>query len=126
MGLCGSSVRLTSPPSQQFTIPTLSTSPKPLSPLISPCTTPPLPGVLHSPPPYNKQYPRLEPRSSKVKRPLFTQDALNCGGEAFQVLYNYAPRNEDELELKEGDIVDVMERERERVCVEGEISLLLL
>uniref|UniRef100_A0A8K9V9S3 Sorbin and SH3 domain containing 2b n=1 Tax=Oncorhynchus mykiss TaxID=8022 RepID=A0A8K9V9S3_ONCMY len=143
----GSSVRLTSPPSQQFTIPTLSTSPKPLSPLISPCTTPPLPGVLHSPPPYNKQYPRLEPRSSKVKpvnrevvvvgkpprspvmsrrscgspsraqsyspshrRPLFTQDALNCGGEAFQVLYNYAPRNEDELELKEGDIVDVMER----------------
>jgi hypothetical protein len=28
----------------------------------------------------------------------------------FQVLYNYAPRNEDELELKEGDIVDVMER----------------
>ncbi|XP_045580043.1 sorbin and SH3 domain-containing protein 2 isoform X6 [Salmo salar] len=146
----GSSVRLTSPPSQQFTIPTLSTSttsPKPLSPLISPCTTPPLPGVLHSPPPYNKQYPRLESRSSKVKpvkrevvvvgkpprspvmsrrscgspsraqsyspshrRPLFTQDALNCGGEAFQVLYNYAPRNEDELELKEGDVVDVMER----------------
>eukprot|EP00063_Salmo_salar_P093445 XP_014068280.1 PREDICTED: sorbin and SH3 domain-containing protein 2 isoform X6 [Salmo salar] len=146
----GSSVCLTSPPSQQFTIPTLSTSttsPKPLSPLISPCTTPPLPGVLHSPPPYNKQYPRLESRSSKVKpvkrevvvvgkpprspvmsrrscgspsraqsyspshrRPLFTQDALNCGGEAFQVLYNYAPRNEDELELKEGDVVDVMER----------------
>uniref|UniRef100_A0A674CQD5 Sorbin and SH3 domain containing 2 n=1 Tax=Salmo trutta TaxID=8032 RepID=A0A674CQD5_SALTR len=45
-----------------------------------------------------------------AKRPLFTQDALNCGGEAFQVLYNYAPRNEDELELKEGDVVDVMER----------------
>lgn len=28
----------------------------------------------------------------------------------FQALYNYAPRNEDELELKEGDIVDVMEK----------------
>ncbi|XP_041759935.2 sorbin and SH3 domain-containing protein 2 isoform X3 [Coregonus clupeaformis] len=146
----GASVRLTSPPSQQFTIstlPTSTTSPKTLSPLDSPCTTPPLPGVLHSPSPYNKQYPRLEPRSPKVKpvkrevvvvgkpprspvmsrrscgspsraqsyspshrRPAFTQDALNCGGEPFQVLYNYAPRNEDELELKEGDVVDVMER----------------
>uniref|UniRef100_A0A8K9XAC3 Sorbin and SH3 domain containing 2b n=1 Tax=Oncorhynchus mykiss TaxID=8022 RepID=A0A8K9XAC3_ONCMY len=52
---------------------------------------------------------RIHPVGS-AKRPLFTQDALNCGGEAFQVLYNYAPRNEDELELKEGDIVDVMER----------------
>ena len=28
----------------------------------------------------------------------------------FQVLYNYAPRNEDELELREGEVVDVMER----------------
>uniref|UniRef100_A0A667W8K7 Sorbin and SH3 domain containing 2 n=1 Tax=Myripristis murdjan TaxID=586833 RepID=A0A667W8K7_9TELE len=28
----------------------------------------------------------------------------------FQALYNYLPRNEDELELKEGDIVDVMEK----------------
>lgn len=52
---------------------------------------------------------RIHPVGS-AKRPLFTQDALNCGGEAFQVLYNYAPRNEDELELKEGDVVDVMER----------------
>lgn len=25
-------------------------------------------------------------------------------------MYNYFPRNEDELELKEGDIVDVMEK----------------
>lgn len=28
----------------------------------------------------------------------------------YQALYNYAPRNEDELELREGDIVDVMEK----------------
>uniref|UniRef100_A0A665WBJ4 Sorbin and SH3 domain containing 2a n=1 Tax=Echeneis naucrates TaxID=173247 RepID=A0A665WBJ4_ECHNA len=28
----------------------------------------------------------------------------------YQALYNYMPRNEDELELKEGDIVDVMEK----------------
>lgn len=25
-------------------------------------------------------------------------------------MYNYVPRNEDELELKEGDVVDVVER----------------
>ena len=25
-------------------------------------------------------------------------------------MYNYMPRNEDELELKEGDVVDVMEK----------------
>ncbi len=28
----------------------------------------------------------------------------------FQALYNYMPRNEDELELKEGDVVDIMEK----------------
>uniref|UniRef100_A0A3P8ZZ71 Sorbin and SH3 domain containing 2a n=1 Tax=Esox lucius TaxID=8010 RepID=A0A3P8ZZ71_ESOLU len=52
---------------------------------------------------------RIHPLGS-AKRPAFTQDALNCAGEPFQVLYNYAPRNEDELELKEGDVVDVMEK----------------
>ncbi|XP_034147635.1 sorbin and SH3 domain-containing protein 2 isoform X2 [Esox lucius] len=150
------SVSLSSPTSQQFTTTILPysptsatspTSPKPLSPLVSPCNTPPPSGVLDSPLPYKKQYPRLEPRSPKVKpskrevvvvgkpprspvmsrrscgspnraqshspshrRPAFTQDALNCAGEPFQVLYNYAPRNEDELELKEGDVVDVMEK----------------
>ncbi|KAJ8416527.1 hypothetical protein AAFF_G00358150, partial [Aldrovandia affinis] len=48
--------------------------------------------------------------SSKSQRSAFAQDALHCQGEAFQALYNYVPRNEDELELKEGDIVDVMEK----------------
>ncbi|KAF5896455.1 sorbin and SH3 domain-containing protein 2-like isoform X16, partial [Clarias magur] len=38
------------------------------------------------------------------------QDSLDGGGEPFQALFNYMPRNEDELELKEGDIVDVMEK----------------
>ncbi|CAB1336969.1 unnamed protein product, partial [Coregonus sp. 'balchen'] len=54
--------------------------------------------------------PRLPLHHPSTARPAFTQNALNCGGEPFQVLYNYAPRNEDELELKEGDVVDVMER----------------
>ncbi|KAG7458657.1 hypothetical protein MATL_G00222850 [Megalops atlanticus] len=36
--------------------------------------------------------------------------ASGSSGEPFQVLYNYLPRNEDELELREGDIVDVMEK----------------
>ncbi|XP_047222347.1 sorbin and SH3 domain-containing protein 2 isoform X6 [Girardinichthys multiradiatus] len=47
-------------------------------------------------------------RSPKVKR--LVQDALHGGGDPYQALYNYIPRNEDELELKEGDIVDVMEK----------------
>lgn len=28
----------------------------------------------------------------------------------FQALYNYTPRNEDELELRESDVIDVMEK----------------
>ncbi|XP_060542767.1 sorbin and SH3 domain-containing protein 2 isoform X3 [Pantherophis guttatus] len=41
------------------------------------------------------------------QRPVFAHDS---GGEPFQVLYNYTPRNEDELELREGDVIDVMEK----------------
>ncbi|XP_029366128.1 sorbin and SH3 domain-containing protein 2 [Echeneis naucrates] len=48
------------------------------------------------------------PSSTPVKR--LVQDALHGGGDPYQALYNYMPRNEDELELKEGDIVDVMEK----------------
>ncbi|KAL7885801.1 hypothetical protein AOLI_G00060960 [Acnodon oligacanthus] len=43
------------------------------------------------------------------QRPAYVQDPLQSG-EPFQAVYNYMPRNEDELELKEGDIVDVMEK----------------
>uniref|UniRef100_H3CNU1 Osteoclast-stimulating factor 1 n=1 Tax=Tetraodon nigroviridis TaxID=99883 RepID=H3CNU1_TETNG len=57
------------------------------------------------------------PSSTPTKTfcPLFTpqrlvQDALQGGGDPYQAVYNYLPRNEDELELKEGDIVDVMEK----------------
>ncbi|XP_074541701.1 sorbin and SH3 domain-containing protein 2 isoform X8 [Halichoeres trimaculatus] len=48
------------------------------------------------------------PSSTPVKR--LVQDALQGGGDPYQAVYNYLPRNEDELELKEGDIVDVMEK----------------
>ncbi|MEQ2183718.1 hypothetical protein GOODEAATRI_000867, partial [Goodea atripinnis] len=48
------------------------------------------------------------PSSTPVKR--LVHDALHGGGDPYQALYNYIPRNEDELELKEGDIVDVMEK----------------
>ncbi|XP_049901360.1 sorbin and SH3 domain-containing protein 2 isoform X1 [Epinephelus moara] len=48
------------------------------------------------------------PSSTPVKR--LVQDALHGGGDPYQAVYNYLPRNEDELELKEGDIVDVMEK----------------
>lgn len=43
-------------------------------------------------------------------RRRLVQDALHGGGDPYQALYNYQPRNEDELELREGDIVDVMEK----------------
>ncbi|XP_029988917.1 sorbin and SH3 domain-containing protein 2 isoform X2 [Sphaeramia orbicularis] len=48
------------------------------------------------------------PSSTPIKR--LVQDALHGGGDPYQALYNYLPRNEDELELREGDIVDVMEK----------------
>ncbi|XP_030621434.1 sorbin and SH3 domain-containing protein 2 [Chanos chanos] len=48
--------------------------------------------------------------SYRSSRQAYVQDSLQGGGEPFQALYNYMPRNEDELELKEGDIVDVMEK----------------
>ncbi|XP_064418681.1 sorbin and SH3 domain-containing protein 1 isoform X38 [Latimeria chalumnae] len=36
-------------------------------------------------------------------------DRSHTAGEVYQALYSYMPQNEDELELREGDIVDVME-----------------
>uniref|UniRef100_H2LW34 Sorbin and SH3 domain containing 2 n=1 Tax=Oryzias latipes TaxID=8090 RepID=H2LW34_ORYLA len=48
------------------------------------------------------------PSSTPVKR--LVQDALHGGGDPYQALYNYIPHNEDELELREGDVVDVMEK----------------
>ncbi|KAG1962855.1 sorbin and SH3 domain-containing protein [Pimephales promelas] len=48
--------------------------------------------------------------NSRSQRQAYVHDPLQGVGEAFQALYNYMPRNEDELELKEGDVVDVMEK----------------
>ncbi|KAL3996680.1 inositol-hexakisphosphate 5-kinase [Sarotherodon galilaeus] len=75
----------------------------------------PLPPANIAPPPSAQRCPPTAPtvphqgrRSPKVKRSV--QDALHGGGDPYQALYNYMPRNEDELELREGDIVDVMEK----------------
>uniref|UniRef100_A0A9J7XFT9 Sorbin and SH3 domain containing 2 n=1 Tax=Cyprinus carpio carpio TaxID=630221 RepID=A0A9J7XFT9_CYPCA len=48
--------------------------------------------------------------NSRSQRQAYVHDPLQGAGEPFQALYNYMPRNEDELELKEGDVVDVMEK----------------
>ncbi|XP_023655820.2 sorbin and SH3 domain-containing protein 1-like isoform X2 [Paramormyrops kingsleyae] len=48
--------------------------------------------------------------SHRPQRAAFGPDSLQSGGEPFQALYNYTPHNEDELELTEGDVVDVMEK----------------
>ncbi|KAM6429261.1 sorbin and SH3 domain-containing protein 2 isoform 2-T2 [Rhynochetos jubatus] len=48
--------------------------------------------------------------SAKPQRPVLAHENIHGGGEPFQALYNYTPRNEDELELREGDVIDVMEK----------------
>ncbi|XP_064917244.1 sorbin and SH3 domain-containing protein 2 isoform X33 [Columba livia] len=48
--------------------------------------------------------------STKPQRPVLAHENIQSGGEPFQALYNYTPRNEDELELREGDVIDVMEK----------------
>uniref|UniRef100_A0A8C2FQA0 Sorbin and SH3 domain containing 2b n=1 Tax=Cyprinus carpio TaxID=7962 RepID=A0A8C2FQA0_CYPCA len=100
-----------SPLSSQMSLPFTPPSSAKYSPP-SPCSTPPLPGVSQSPPPSAKPFSRQDLRSPKVKsqRPAHVHDPLQGAGEPFQALYNYMPRNEDELELKEGDVVDVMEK----------------
>ncbi|XP_060691378.1 sorbin and SH3 domain-containing protein 2-like [Hemiscyllium ocellatum] len=47
--------------------------------------------------------------STKNQQPSLVHERSQIG-EPYQAMYNYNPRNEDELELKEGDIVDVMEK----------------
>ncbi|XP_063258172.1 sorbin and SH3 domain-containing protein 2 isoform X10 [Prinia subflava] len=48
--------------------------------------------------------------STKPQRPVLSHENIHGGEEPFQALYNYTPRNEDELELREGDVIDVMEK----------------
>ncbi|XP_053315097.1 sorbin and SH3 domain-containing protein 2 isoform X5 [Spea bombifrons] len=48
--------------------------------------------------------------SAAHRRPVFTHENIQTMGEPYQSLYNYTPRNEDELELREGDVIDVMEK----------------
>ncbi|XP_030348881.1 sorbin and SH3 domain-containing protein 2 isoform X8 [Strigops habroptila] len=50
------------------------------------------------------------PNINKPQRPVLAHENIHGGGEPFQALYNYTPRNEDELELREGDVIDVMEK----------------
>ncbi|XP_028255974.1 sorbin and SH3 domain-containing protein 1 isoform X4 [Parambassis ranga] len=76
-------------------------SPSPAKTVSPPLSTP-------RSPPTVPTLPHPGRRSPKVKR--LVQDALHGGGDPYQALYHYMPRNEDELELREGDIVDVMEK----------------
>ncbi|XP_054979758.1 sorbin and SH3 domain-containing protein 2 isoform X5 [Sorex araneus] len=66
----------------------------------------------YSPPLLPKHSYQQEISSPKLKpqRPVFTHENIQGGGEPFQALYNYTPRNEDELELRESDVIDVMEK----------------
>ncbi|XP_033071792.1 sorbin and SH3 domain-containing protein 2 isoform X27 [Trachypithecus francoisi] len=72
------------------------------STLSQPCSPPLLPK-------YSYQQ-KINPPKLKPQRPVFTHENIQGGGEPFQALYNYTPRNEDELELRESDVIDVMEK----------------
>ncbi|CAH2321967.1 sorbin and SH3 domain-containing 1 isoform X16 [Pelobates cultripes] len=49
--------------------------------------------------------PQAQQRRESMEKNQTPQDAI-----CYQALYSYLPQNDDELELKEGDIVDVMEK----------------
>ncbi|KAG9485085.1 hypothetical protein GDO78_008277 [Eleutherodactylus coqui] len=49
--------------------------------------------------------PQAQQRRDSLERTQTPQDAFT-----YQALYSYLPQNDDELELREGDIVDVMEK----------------
>ncbi|KAM8924533.1 sorbin and SH3 domain-containing protein 1 [Pelodytes ibericus] len=51
------------------------------------------------------QQPQAQQRRDSIERSQTPQDAFS-----YQAIYSYLPQNEDELELKEGDVVDVMEK----------------
>ncbi|XP_072281214.1 sorbin and SH3 domain-containing protein 1 isoform X5 [Pyxicephalus adspersus] len=51
------------------------------------------------------QQPQAQQRRESIERSQTPQDMFG-----FQALYSYLPQNDDELELREGDIVDVMEK----------------
>ncbi|XP_050962917.1 sorbin and SH3 domain-containing protein 2 isoform X3 [Labeo rohita] len=86
--------------------PPLFTSPPPSSvPVVSTQPSPSIPPSSPSIPPLS---PRSQPRSPKIKKMM--QDSQHSSGDPFQAVYNYVPRNEDELELKDGDVIDVVEK----------------
>ncbi|XP_027872446.1 sorbin and SH3 domain-containing protein 2 isoform X3 [Xiphophorus couchianus] len=76
----------------------------------TPSSTPIKDPVVGGKPPRSPILSRRSYLSPVRGRRRLVQDALHGGGDPYQALYNYTPRNEDELELKEGDIVDVMEK----------------
>ncbi|XP_075072619.1 sorbin and SH3 domain-containing protein 1-like isoform X33 [Mixophyes fleayi] len=51
------------------------------------------------------QQPQAQQRRDSIERSQTPQDVFS-----YQALYSYIPQNDDELELREGDIVDVMEK----------------
>ncbi|XP_019522736.1 PREDICTED: sorbin and SH3 domain-containing protein 2 isoform X7 [Hipposideros armiger] len=96
-------------PSRLLSSPTLHPPLASVSDLVS---TLPQPTQSYSPPLLPKYSYQKEISSPQLKpqRPVFTHENIQGGGEPFQALYNYTPRNEDELELRESDVIDVMEK----------------
>uniref|UniRef100_A0AAY5ETT1 Osteoclast-stimulating factor 1 n=1 Tax=Electrophorus electricus TaxID=8005 RepID=A0AAY5ETT1_ELEEL len=57
-----------------------------------------------------KGSPSKSPGRHGDKQRRMMQDSSHGSGEPFQAVYDYRPRNEDELELRAGDMVDVVEK----------------
>ncbi|XP_076870466.1 sorbin and SH3 domain-containing protein 2 isoform X19 [Brachyhypopomus gauderio] len=57
-----------------------------------------------------KGSPSKSPSHHGDRQRRMMQDSSHGPGEPFQAVYNYVPRNKDELELRDGDAVDVVER----------------
>uniref|UniRef100_A0A087XIY9 Sorbin and SH3 domain containing 2 n=1 Tax=Poecilia formosa TaxID=48698 RepID=A0A087XIY9_POEFO len=86
-----------------------STSPCPPSPVTScPVSESVFPPPAPSPP--KTASPPLSSPHSPNTAPVVSHAGRRSPKQRYQALYNYMPRNEDELELKEGDVVDVMEK----------------
>ncbi|GAB5570154.1 sorbin and SH3 domain-containing protein 2 isoform X2 [Prionailurus iriomotensis] len=56
------------------------------------------------------KYPVATPTDPRIPKEDSSAVKTSTETTAFQALYNYTPRNEDELELRESDVIDVMEK----------------
>ncbi|KAJ7419126.1 sorbin and SH3 domain containing 1 [Pitangus sulphuratus] len=75
----------------------------------------------HKPSLIISQQPQAQQQGASPERSQTPRDIVS-----YQALYSYTPQNDDELELRDGDIVDVMEKCDDGWFVEVQLYLLIL